>query len=79
MPVSRRQVVFVAAVWEVAICSGEFRTSETVTWFATHVKKTRRGGAASRTCGKILKCSEPQGGRLDPRFIAHMEELIEER
>ena len=67
MPVSQSQVVFVAAVWEVAVCSGEFSTSETVLWLATHVKKTRGGGAASRNCGEILECSEPQGGRVDPQ------------
>ena len=46
--------------------AAESSTSGTVSWFATHVKKTRGGGAASRTCGEILKCSESQGGRLDP-------------
>ena len=29
MPVSQTQVVFVGAVWKVAVCSGEFSTSET--------------------------------------------------
>ena len=66
MPVSQSQVVFVAAVWEVAVCSGEFSTSGIVLWLATHVKKTR-GGATSRNCGEILECSEPQGGRVDPQ------------
>ena len=42
---------------EVAVCSGEFSTSEIVSWFATHVKKTR-GGRSSQS--KLWRDSKMQ-------------------